>query len=73
MVVMFKMTPEKKEKFGKKIDKMMDFLEEFKECLEDSEDYEDEEYEEPMYRGGMKRIGGTSAMKSRYSRSNGAY
>ena len=71
MVVMFKMTPEKKEKFSKKIDKMMDFLEEFKECLEDSEDYEDEEYEEPMYRGSMRRMGGTSAMKSRYSRRGG--
>jgi hypothetical protein len=68
MVVMFRMTPEKKEKFGKKIDKMMDFLEEFKECLEDSEDYEDEDYEEPMYRGSMRRMEGTSAMRSRYSR-----
>ena len=68
MVVMFKMTPEKKEKFGRKIDKMMDFLEEFKECLEDSEDYEDEEYEEPIYRGNMRRMGGTSDMRSRYSR-----
>jgi hypothetical protein len=71
MVVMFKMTPEKKEKFGKKIDKMMDFLEEFKECLEDSEDYEDDEFEEPMYRGNMRRMGGTSAMRSRYSRRGG--
>ena len=71
MVVMFKMTPEKKEKFGKKIDKMMDFLEEFKECLEDSEDYEDEELEEPMYRGNMRRMGGTSDMRSRYSRRGG--
>jgi hypothetical protein len=68
MVVMFRMTPEKKEKFGKKIDKMMDFLEEFKECLEDSEDYEDEGYEEPMYRGNMRHMGGSSSMRSRYSR-----
>lgn len=53
MVVMYKMTPEKKDKFIKKIDKMMDFLDEFKDCLEDAsgedvgyrhEDYEDEEY-----------------------------
>lgn len=68
---MFKMTSEKKEKFGKKIDKMMDFLEEFKDCLEDSEEYEDEEYEEPMYRSSMRRMGNTSTMKSRYSRRGG--
>lgn len=68
---MFKMTSEKKEKFGKKIDKMMDFLEEFKDCLEDSEEYEDEEFEEPMYRSSMRRMGNTSAMKSRYSRRGG--
>lgn len=71
MVVMFKMTPEKKEKFGKKINKMMDFLEEFKECLEDSEDYEDEEYEEPMYRGGSMSRRGGSSMRSHYSRRGG--
>lgn len=45
---MYKMTPEKKEKFTHKIEKMMEFLEEFHECLEDSE-YSDEE---PEYRGG---------------------
>jgi hypothetical protein len=74
MVVMFRMTPEKKEKFNKKIDKMMGFLEEFKECLEDSEEYEDEEFEEPQYRGSMRRRGGSSSsMRSRYSRSNGDY
>ena len=71
MVVMFKMTPEKKEKFGKKIDKMMDFLEEFKECLEDSEDYDEEEYEEPMYRGGSMSRRGGSSMRSHYSRRGG--
>lgn len=66
---MFKMTPEKKEKFGKKIDKMMDFLEEFKECLEDSEDYEGEEWdEEPKYRSNTR---GMSSMRSRYSRRGG--
>lgn len=71
MVVMFKMTPEKKEKFGKKIDKMMDFLEEFRDCLENSVDYEENEWEEePQYRGGSYR-GGTSAMRSRYSRRGG--
>lgn len=43
MVVMFKMTSEKKEKFSRKIDKMMDFLEEFKECLDSSDEYDDEE------------------------------
>ena len=69
---MFKMTPEKKEKFSKKIDKMMDFLDEFKECLEDSEDYDEEEYEESMYRGGsMPRRGGSSAMRTHYSRRGG--
>ena len=68
---MFKMTPEKKEKFGKKIDKMMDFLEEFKECLEEAEDYEDDEVEDEImsrrYRGGS----GSSSMRSHYSRRGG--
>lgn len=44
---MYKMTPEKKEKFTHKIEKMMDFLEEFHECLEESE-----VSDEPEYRGG---------------------
>ena len=69
MVVMFRMSPEKKEKLTKKLDKMVDFIEDFKECLEDSEEYEDEEWEEePMsrkYRGGM---GSSSSMRGRYSR-----
>jgi hypothetical protein len=66
MVVMYKMTSDKKEKFSKKIDKMLDFLEEFKECLEDSEEYDEEEWEEePAYRT-MRR--GTSSMRSRYNR-----
>lgn len=47
MVIMYKMTPEKKEKFTHKIEKMMDFLEEFHECLEESE-----VSDEPEYRGG---------------------
>ena len=47
MVIMYKMTPEKKEKFTHKIEKMIDFLEEFRDCLEDS-DYADE----AEYRGG---------------------
>lgn len=61
MVIMYKMTPAKKEKFIGKIDKMMDFLEEFRTCLDESDEYD--EYEEPMYRGGnaMPR------MRSRYS------
>jgi Asp-tRNA(Asn)/Glu-tRNA(Gln) amidotransferase C subunit len=50
MVIMYKMTPEKREKYTKKIDKMMDFLDEFKECLESG--VEDEEY---SYRGGSYR------------------
>lgn len=68
MVVMFKMTPEKKEKYTKKIDKMMDFLEEFKECLEDSENYDEEWEEEPMYRSYRKE---STPMRSRYSRREG--
>lgn len=67
MIIKYKMSSEKKEKYSKKIDKMMDFLEEFKECLESGDDYEDEEWEEePEYRGMMKR--GSSPMRSRYSR-----
>lgn len=50
MVIMYKMTPEKKEKFTHKIDKMIDFLEEFKDCLEESE-----VSDEPEYRGGSYR------------------
>ena len=70
MVIMYKMTPEKKEKFTKKIDKMIDFLEEFKECLEDSEEYDGEEWEEePQYRS--NRRGGMYSMKGRYSRRGG--
>ena len=67
---MYRMTPEKKEKYTKKIDKMIDFLEEFKDCLEDSEDYDGEEWEEePQYR--TSRRGGMSSMKNRYSRRGG--
>ena len=63
---MYKMSPEKKDKFTKKIDKMLDFLEEFKECLEESEEYDGEEWEEePRYRSNMR---GMTSMKSRYSR-----
>ena len=49
MVVMFKMTPEKKEKFVKKLDKMSDFIEEFKECLEsanEEENFRHDDYDE---------------------------
>jgi hypothetical protein len=60
------MSPEKKDKFTKKIDKMLEFLEEFKECLEESEEYDGEEWEEePRYRSNMR---GMTSMKSRYSR-----
>jgi hypothetical protein len=49
---------------------MMDFLEEFKECLDESEDYEGEEWEEdPQYRS--SRRGGGMSMRSRYSRRGG--
>jgi len=49
MVIMFRMTPEKKEKYIKKLDKMSDFIEEFKDCLENTSeepDYRHEDYEE---------------------------
>ena len=42
MVIMYKMTPEKREKYTKKIDKMMDFLDEFRECLDSG--MEEDEY-----------------------------
>ena len=67
MIVMYKMTPEKKEKWVKKLDKMSEFIDEFRDCLEESEDFEGM-YEEPDYRSNMRRMGGTSAMRSRYSR-----
>lgn len=64
------MSPEKKEKWVKKLDKMSEFIDEFKECLEESEDYEGEEWEEePQYRS-YKR-GGEMPMRSRYSRRGG--
>jgi hypothetical protein len=74
MIVVFKMTPEKKEKYGRKLDKMMEFLEEFKECLEDAEEYGgDDEWEEtPQYRNSMRRAM-RSSMKSRYSRKGEDY
>lgn len=62
MVVMYKMTPEKKDKFTRKIDKMMDFLEEFKECLEDS----DTEYRHEDYDGEDEDY--VKVPRSRYSR-----
>lgn len=71
MVVMLRMTPEKKEKYTKKLDKMLDFIEEFKECLEDSEEYDEEDFsEDAMPR---RYRGGSSAMRSRYSRRGGNY
>lgn len=64
MIVMFKTTPEKKEKMLKKLDKMSDYIDEFRSCLEESEEYEDEEWEEePSFRGSMRS--GTS-MRGRY-------
>jgi hypothetical protein len=68
MVIMYKMTPEKRDKFTKKIDKMMDFLEEFKECLEEADEFGDVEYEEPSYR---RHEGIGPSMRSRYSRRGG--
>ena len=49
MVVMFKMTPDKKEKWIKKLDKMLDFIEEVKECFEESEDEDVDFRENTMY------------------------
>lgn len=64
MIVRLRMSPEKKEKMMSKIDKMMEFLEDFQTCLEESEDYEEDGYEEePSYR---RRSSGGS-MNSRYS------
>lgn len=72
MIIMRRMTPEKKEKLTMKLDKMIDFIDEFKECLEDSEDYSDEDMEEePMYRGGSMSRRSNTSMRGRYSRRGG--
>ena len=47
---------------------MLDFLEEFKECLEEADEFGDVEYEEPSYRR-HEDMG--SSMRSRYSRRGG--
>jgi predicted transcriptional regulator len=60
MVIMYKMTPEKKEKINRKLDKMMDFIEELKECVDESENY-DEGMAESSYRGGS-----AMSMRGRY-------
>lgn len=60
------MSSEKKEKYIKKLDKMVDFIEEFRECLEETEDYDDEWDDEPSYRSNMRK--GSTGMMSRYSR-----
>lgn len=44
MVIMFRMTPEKKEKMIRKLDKMEDFIEEFRSCLENSAEEEESSY-----------------------------
>lgn len=65
---MYKMSSEKKNKMMHKLDKMIEFVEEFKECLENSNNYEEEDdeeyYEEPNYR--MNRRSGSNGMSSRY-------
>ena len=66
---MLKMSPEKKDRMTKKLDKMIDFIEEFKECLEDGEGYDDYEYDEEMMPRRMR--GGVSSMRGRYSRRGG--
>jgi Asp-tRNA(Asn)/Glu-tRNA(Gln) amidotransferase C subunit len=63
MVVMFRMSPEKREKYIKKLDKMMDFIEEFKECLEDSE--EESSYRHEDYDGDEEYV---KVPKSHYAR-----
>ncbi len=65
MIVRLRMSPEKKEKVTKKIDKMMDFLYDLKECFEESEDYDedDEEWEDSS----IKKRSGSTSMKNRYS------
>lgn len=66
MVIMFKMTPEKREKMIKKLDKMADYIDEFKSCLEESDDYDEEDFEEePSYRSSM-RGGSSASMRGRY-------
>lgn len=66
MVVMYKVNKEKKEKMVKKLDKMIDFIEEFIDCLEESEEYDDDEWEDaPKYR---KSSNSGVSMRSRYSR-----
>lgn len=44
MVIMFRMTPEKKEKMIRKLDKMEDFIEEFRSCLENSAEEDESSY-----------------------------
>lgn len=66
MIAVFRMSSEKKEKYIKKLDKMVDFIEEFRECLEETEDYDDDWDDEPSYRSNMRK--GSTGMKSRYSR-----
>ena len=64
MVVMFRMSSDKRDRMLHKLDKMMDFLEEYKTCLEEAS--EEEEYrgsyrkdkewdDEESYRGGRYR------------------
>lgn len=72
---MFKMSSEKKDKFIKKIDKMTEFLDEFKECLESGGDYdEDDGWEEdsPQFKAAMRRAM-KSAMRSRYGKKSEMY
>lgn len=40
MILVFRMSSEKKERMTSKIDKMMDFLEEFRDCLENASEEE---------------------------------
>lgn len=62
MVVMFKMTGSKKEKMLHKLEKMEEFIDEFKECLEEAEevDYDfredyDHDYDEHDLKKMMRR------------------
>lgn len=49
MVVMLRMSPEKRDKYIKKLDKMAEFIDDFKECLEESDEdtkYRHDDYDE---------------------------
>jgi hypothetical protein len=66
MVIMFRMTPEKKEKMVRKLDKMEDFIEEFRSCLEESAEEDDSSFRQRYSSRDWEDE--DERMKSRYSR-----